>query len=313
MDRILKKPIVVTMLAVLCMVLWGSAFPAVKTGYRLFGIEHGTVPDKLVFAGMRFFIAGIALLLILLCMPGKRLKVKAKDLKHIVVLGLLQTFIQYLFFYIALSQMQGSKGSILNATGTFFVIILGHFLFKNEKLTKLKSLGCILGFAGIILINLSGKEDLSFRLTAEGFILFAALAFALGSIYSKMILKDLDAVTLTGYQLTFGGVLLLLVGLLQGGRLYQFSLTAGVLFAYLVLISSVGFAVWTLLIKYNDVTQIAIYNCLNPVFGTILSGIFLSESILKWKNLIALLLVVAGIYLVNTVNNKSNAKNTIQE
>lgn len=306
MDRILRKPIVVTMLAVLCMVLWGSAFPSVKTGYQLFGIEHGTVPDKLVFAGLRFFIAGVAILLILLCMPGKRLKVKLKDCRHIVVLGLLQTFIQYLFFYIALSQMQGSKGSILNATGTFFVVILGHFLIKEERLTWCKSLGCILGFAGIVLVNLSGKEDFSFHLTAEGFMLFAALAFALGSLYSKLVLKDMDAVVLTGYQLTFGGALLLLVGLLNGGRLYQFSFLAGVLFAYLVLISSVGFAVWTLLIKYNDVTRIAIYNCLNPVFGTILSGIFLSENILKWKNAIALLFVVAGIYLVNTVKNKSN-------
>lgn len=303
----LKKPVVVIAIALLCTFLWGSAFPAVKTGYRLFGIENGTVPDQLVFAGLRFFIAGAVLLIMVLCMPKNRLKMRGMDVKHIVVLGLLQTFIQYLFFYIALSQMEGSKSSIINATGTFFVVIIGHFVFKNERLNGRKSLGCILGFAGIVLINLSGKEDISFRLMAEGFMLLAALSFALGAIYSKMILKGMDAVVLTGYQLAFGGLLLLIVGLIKGGRVYPTSLTALVLFAWLVVISSAGFALWTLLIKYNEVTKMAIYNCLTPVFGTLLSGIFLSEKIVTGKNLLALLLVVAGIYLVNTVKRKRNA------
>ena len=130
-------------------------------------------------------------------------------------------------------------------------------------------------------------------------MLIAALTFALGSVYSKIILKDMDALVLTGYYLAFGGVLLLLVGFLMGGRLGYITTKGVILFAYLVFISSAAFGIWTLLIKYNEVTKISIFNCLTPVFGTILSGIFLSEDILKLKNLVALLLVVVGIYIVN--------------
>ena len=135
-------------------------------------------------------------------------------------------------------------------------------------------------------------------------MLMAALSFALGSVYSKIILKDMDALVLTGYQLFLGGALLLLVGLLQGGRLSHFSLEGILLFAYLVFISATAFGLWTLLLKHNEVTKVSIFNCLTPVFGTLLSGIFLSEDIFKLKNLMALLLVVAGIYLVNSIGKR---------
>ncbi len=300
MDRILKKPIVVISLAVLCTALWGSAFPAVKTGYELFAIQNGTEVDKMIFAGMRFFIAGLVVLLVVLSIPGKRLTLKRQDYGKVAILGVVQTFIQYFFFYISLSNLAGSKGSILNATGTFFVVILSHFIFQDEKLNIRKSLGCILGFVGIVVVNLTEGIDLSFHMQAEGFMLLAALSFALGSIYSKLILKGMDALVLTGYQLAFGGLLLLLTGFIGGGSIGTITLQGSLLFAYLVLISSVGFGVWTLLIKYNPVTKISIYNCLTPVFGTILSGIFLSEGIMKLNNLLALIGVVMGIYLVNS-------------
>ena len=304
MDRILRKPLVVTLLAVLCTILWGSAFPSVKVGYELFHIQNGTTGDKLVFAGMRFFMAGVVILLLLLLVCKKSLKVQRKYYKNIALLGILQTFLQYFFFYIALSNMSGSKGSIINATGTFFVVLLGHFILANEKLNLNKVVGCLLGFLGILLINLTGETDFSFHMTAEGFMLLAALSFALGSIYSKMIVKDMDALILTGYQLVLGGILLLVVGFLKGGSIGYLSVEGIFLFFYLVFISAVGFGVWTLLIKYNNVTKISISNCLTPVFGTILSGVFLSEDILKLKNLLALLLVVIGIYLVNYYGKK---------
>lgn len=304
MSKILRKPLVVIMLAVFCTALWGSAFPAVKTGYELFSIQDGSVADKLVFAGMRFGIAGLVILLIVRFIPGKSLKIRSKDYKGIVLLGLVQTFAQYFLFYIALSNMSGSKGAILNATGTFFIVIFSHFLIANERLTVYKTAGCLFGFSGIVLINLSGESMAGFHLYAEGFMLLAALASAIGSIYSKVLLKDMDALVLTGYQLFLGGALLLLIGLMQGGRLGAISLQGILLFAYLVFISSAAFGIWTLLIKYNEVSKVSIYKSLTPVFGTILSGIFLSEEIVNLKNLIALLLVVTGIYLVNAYKSR---------
>ncbi|MFZ1872391.1 MAG: EamA family transporter, partial [Chania sp.] len=69
----------------------------------------------------------------------------------------------------------------------------------------------------------------------------------------------------------------------------------------LVLLSSVAFALWSLLLKYNRVGMVAPFNFLIPVSGAVLSAIFLNESIMEWRNVLALLLVCGGIWLVNKI------------
>jgi drug/metabolite transporter (DMT)-like permease len=70
----------------------------------------------------------------------------------------------------------------------------------------------------------------------------------------------------------------------------------------MVLLSSAAFALWTILLKYNRVGLVTVFNFLVPIFGAILSAIFLGESILEWKNVIALILVCSGIWLVTKEN-----------
>lgn len=59
----MNNKILVTALAIFCNILWGSAFPFVKIGYEQFGITTQT-SDKIVFAGIRFCIAGLILLVV---------------------------------------------------------------------------------------------------------------------------------------------------------------------------------------------------------------------------------------------------------
>ncbi|MBP9905368.1 MAG: EamA family transporter, partial [Rhodoferax sp.] len=66
----------------------------------------------------------------------------------------------------------------------------------------------------------------------------------------------------------------------------------------LVLLSSVAFGLWTILLKYNRVGMVTVFNFLIPIFGAMLSAVFLGERILEWKNVIALVLVCSGIFLV---------------
>jgi drug/metabolite transporter (DMT)-like permease len=80
------------------------------------------------------------------------------------------------------------------------------------------------------------------------------------------------------------------------------------LLLYLALLSSVAFAVWSLLLKHNPVGMIAAFNFLIPVFGVSLSAVFLGESMLRWSYLIALILVCAGIGLVTRPNAPPNGK-----
>ncbi len=71
----------------------------------------------------------------------------------------------------------------------------------------------------------------------------------------------------------------------------------------MALLSSAAFSLWNLLLKYNKVGPVSVYNFLTPIFGSILSAIFLGENIFEFKNMIALVLVCLGIWMVNKQKN----------
>lgn len=111
---------------------------------------------------------------------------------------------------------------------------------------------------------------------------------------------------ITGYSLFIGGILLVLLGEVFGGHVYHFTLTSSFTLIYLALLSSIAFSLWNLLLKYNNVGLVSVYNFLIPIFGSVLSAIFLGETIFELKNIVALILVCIGIWMVNTVGNNAN-------
>lgn len=301
-----RKNIIV--LAVICTLLWGSAYPAIKIGYELFNIVGNDIGSKLIFAGYRFFLAGVFVLLLQIIRGSKVFNLNPKELGQVTILGLGQTTLQYIFFYIGLSYTTGVRGAIINGTGTFFSILLAHFIYKNDKLNYNKVLGCIVGFSGVIIVNLGGTSVLegSFSFKGEGFIMIAAFLLSISSIYGKKITQNKDASTVTGYQLAIGGLILTILGYVFGGHLSNFTVKSSMLLLYMALLSSVAFALWSQLLKYNKVGIIAVFNFLVPIFGTILSAIFLKENIFDIKILIALILVCTGIYLVYRKKENNN-------
>ena len=294
---------VVILLATLCCLLWGSAYPAIKNGYALFAIAADDIPSKMVFAGYRFIAAGGLLLLMAVLTRRPIFGLSWHKLRQITTLGLTQTSLQYVFFYIGLAYTTGVKGSIMNATGTFFSVLLAHFIYHNDRLSWNKVLGCAVGFVGVMVVNFNDSLlDFHFTLAGEGSVVMAAFILSAASIYGKKVSQDMDSIVLTGYQLAIGGIALTLGGYVFGGTLSGFSWKASALLVYLVLLSSVAFALWTILLKYNRVGLVTIFNFLIPIFGALLSAAFLGESILEWKNVLALVLVCGGIFLVTKEN-----------
>jgi len=286
--------------ATLCCLLWGSSYPAIKNGYELFHIATDDIPSKVVFAGYRFLFAGVLLLLFALAQRKPIGRLSAMQFGQLTVLGLTQTTLQYTFFYIGLAYTTGVNGSIMNATGTFFSVLLAHFIYQNDKLSYNKSLGCILGFAGVMLVNFhSGMRDFVFVWNGDGFIVLAAFILSAATLYGKRISQTVDPTVMTGWQLAIGGAALLIGGYLSGGTLEVHSLSAVAILGYLTLLSSVAFALWSMLLKVNRVSMIAPFNFVIPVAGTVLSAIFLGENILDIKYAVALVLVCSGIWWVN--------------
>ncbi len=283
------------LLAVFCNVLWGSAYPGIKLGYQSFSIE--TVPQILLFAGLRFAIAGL-ILIVFTSIKNKKIQVpQKKNVPFLVMLAVVYTAIQYFFFYLGLSKTSGTNGSIVNSTSTFMAVIIAHFVYKNEKMTLAKIIGTIVGFAGVLMVTLSGgSADVSFM--GEGFIVIGALAFVIGSMLSKKLTQRENSNTVAMYNLLIGGLVLIIVGL-AGGRLETVTWSGVLGLAYLCMLSVGAYSIWTWLLTFNPVSKISIYNFIIPVVGTILSGLFLEENIFELKYLISLILVCAGIIIVN--------------
>lgn len=299
MEKRLQNPAVVCVLALICCGLWGSAFPSVKIGYEWFGIE-GT-GSQILFAGYRFFLAGV-LTFIAGCILEKRiLMMKSSSIPYVLRQGLLQTTVQYVCFYVGLAHTTGTKGSIINASNAFISIAAAHFMLKSEKMTWKKGIGCGLGLAGIIVINLvPGAWGTGFSLNGEGLIFLCSAAYGISTVLLKMISDKESPMTITAYEILLGSIFLIVIGLFLDGHVGSFTVKSTVLLIYLALLSAAAFSIWTVLLKYNPVGKVAVYGFTIPIFGTIFSAIILGEQIFSLRSLSALVLVSAGIIMVNS-------------
>lgn len=288
--------------ALLCCGLWGSAFPCVKIGYELFGIQSAGSASLILFAGCRFLLAGLQAVGLRSLLQRRLMVPKPQNWGLVVRLCLAQTVSQYLFFYIGLANTTGVKSSILNGMGVFFSLLVAGLWFRSETLTANKLAGCAVGFLGVLAVNLTGQGlDFSFTLTGEGFILLSSLCSAVAASLVGRYSQREDPVVLSGWQFIVGGAIMIVCGFLAGGRLMQVSLVGIAMLFYLSLISSLAFSVWGILLKYNPVSRVTIFGFMRPVFGVILSGLLLAEGsqAFNFRNLAALVLVCAGILLVN--------------
>lgn len=239
---------------------------------------------------------------------GKWLRPRRKALGKIARLALLQTALQYFFFYIGLAHTSGVKGSIIVGTNSLLAILTAALIFKQEKLTAGKIAGCLVGLAGVTLANLDGSGiGLDMTLTGEGFVLLSVVSYAFSSVLMKVYSREDDPVMLSGWQFIAGGILLICLGLSLGGRIQlpateTASLTPAIgVLAYLAFLSAAAYTIWGILLKYNPVSKVTIYGFSNPVIGVFLSAVLLGEGgqAFTLKNLGALALVCAGILIVN--------------
>lgn len=297
----MKKTIVVCIGAMICCVLWGSAFPCIKLGYSFMQIAGNDTATQILYAGLRFTLAGVLTVLIGSVSYRKFLIPKKKSIGKIFCLSMLQTVLQYLFFYIGLAHTSGVKASIIEGLNVFVAILVASLIFRQENLTSEKILGCILGFAGVVLVNISGKQvDFNLSLLGEGFIFFSTIAYAFSSVLMKKYSREENPVLLSGWQFVTGGIIMMLAGFLMGGRIQIFTAKSVGMLIYLAMVSAVAYSLWSLLLKYNPISRVAVYGFMNPVCGVLLSALLLDEAgMLSVNAVFALVLVCGGIYIVN--------------
>lgn len=302
-SSIFTKPYVLIFSALLCCALWGSASPAIKIGYQLLSVSG--VPSTILFAGVRFFMAGVITVFIYSLARRKFLYPKKENIPRVLTVSAFQTVIQYIFFYIGLANTTSVKGTIASGSSAFFCVLIASLVFKQEKLTLKKILACVLGFAGIIVVNLSGLT-LTMNFLGDGFVILSTVSYAFSSVLMKRFSKHEDPVVISGYQFIIGGAFMIILGLSLGGEI---SLSDGrgiALLIYLAFLSAIAYALWGLLLKFNPVSRVSIFSFTTPIFGTILSILLLpgTSGTSPINILVTLVLVSAGIFLLNYSGKK---------
>ena len=305
-SRLFTNPVFVVICALLCCALWGSATPFIKMGYAVM-FEGGSpdIPSTILFAGIRFALAGFITVLIYSIARKKVLYPKKENLTRVGIIALFQTIIQYFFFYVGLANTSGAKGTILSGSSSFFAILISTLIFKQEKLTVKKIVACLIGFAGIIAVNLNGL-DLNMNLMGDCFVIFSTVSLAFSSVLIKIFSKHEDPVVISGYQFMAGGAVMVTVGLILGGRVDLSSAKGVLILIYLAFLSAIAYALWGVLLKHNPVSKVTIFSFMTPVFGVILTKLMLPENsnVSPWNMVISLILVCIGVFLLNYTPHK---------
>lgn len=296
--KLLQKKTIACAAAVLCTMLWGTAFPFIKLGYRAFGVEEGDLGASLLFAGLRFSLAGV-LLLLFSTVKNRRFSLPEQgSLTAVLLLGGVQTFGQYLFTYIGIGYTTGANTSVITACASFLTVLGAAVFFRNERLTVLKIAGCALGFGGVLIMN--GTGGFALQTLLGDVLIFVSTVFAAGgNIIAKKVAAGRDPVNITAWQLLFGGAGLSVLGGVLGGRLSLHNGQGLLILLWLALVSAVAFSLWTALLKLHPAGRISVFNLLVPVFGTLLSGVLLGENVFRAELLLSLLMIASGIVLVN--------------
>lgn len=308
-EKFYRHPAAIFILATLSCLLWGSAFPSLKVSYAALDIGSAGYAVKLQFAGYRFFLAAVYLLVFVVA-TKRSLKIDASVIKSLIVLGLVQTSLQYLFFYNGLANTTGVKGSIMTSLGTFFSIVLPHFYYANDKMTKQKWAGLSLGFLGVIYINISkGPITGGFSFLGEGLLIMAALTGAVSSIMAKELSTRMDTVVMTCYQMFIGATAMIVFSWLNlGGNVIHMTPSLLPVFLHLALISSAGFGIWFTLLSKNTISRVSIYKFQIPIWGSMLSALIIPGETLSSETILSLVLVSSGIFLVNMPQRKKSVE-----
>ena len=227
-----KADLKTLVLALVVMALWGSLFPFIKIGYSVFGIDSTSIPNILMFAGVRFTLSGIPVIGVS-AMKKDKLADK-KSIVYILLAGLFSIVLHYAFTYIGLGITDGSKTSIIKQLGTLLYVCFAFLFIKSEKFSILKIVGALVGFTGIAVINLVGS-GFSFSL-GDFVIILASVCTVVSSIIIKLKLEKESPLAITGISQLAGGIVLLVAGFAMGADMLTFDLKSTLVFAYICIV-----------------------------------------------------------------------------
>ncbi len=282
-------------LLTLLSIIWASAFFNIKIATESFG--------PMTIAFLRVFFGSIPVLI--LCFYKKiAIEAFSKDWHWFMLIGLINLVIPFFLIAYGVKSVQSNLAAILMSTTPLSSTILGHFYTKNEKFNFAKTVGILIGFAGIVYLfsdNILIDEN---NFLSAILILVGSTCYVIGGVLTLKISKKKNE-NVTGSILIWATLILFpLMCLLETPLENTPSINSTMSVIYLGIVPT-GVA-WLLrfkILKKNGLIFQSQVSYLIPIFGIILGYIFLSE-LITYKVLISLLAVVVGIYFVRKADTK---------
>ena len=302
MDNFLKST---TFRAILACMLWSTAFVGVKIGLRY----H----TPLQFAGIRFFISGLMILLFL----GK-FRLFLYNLKTywrlILKLSIVQVFFIYAFFYSGINLVPSSLAAMIIGSQPLFIAIVSHFSLKNDKMTLLKTSSILIGVVGISIITL-GRQKVEFKgeleLLGIALLLINNIISGFANIIVSKSPAKISPMVLSSSSLMIGGLMLLIVSIpVEGLTLGPFPLTYYYALAWLSFLSAAAITIWYALLKRPGVkvSILNVWKFLIPVLGAILGWIIMADENPDVVSIIGMVAISISLLLLNYSNRKNSKK-----
>ena len=310
-DFFIKNKVGVFLTALFCTVCWGLCYPLIKLNQNYFSVESTDIFSQFFLAGVRMTFSGILIFIICFitksfCLPEK------KQWTGVIFITLFQTIIHYALTYLGQGMTDGSKTPILKEISAFFIILIMNFVSKDDKLTLNKIIGCLLGFSGVVIINLSGGFNFNIQ-PGDIIIIGAALSNAIGQVFLKFSSSSARSpFTIVAFSHFTGGLIMLLIGIIGGGKLIATGTASYFLLIAIVFTTAIPYMLWSQLYKYNKASIMSVYCLMTPMFGMLFTSLFYGNSnVFSLYSVGALVLISLGILCVNLhFGKKSNSINS---
>ncbi len=294
-----------TFRAILASLLWSTAFVGVKIG-----LEYHT---PLQFAGIRFFISGIIILLVFKKFKQYIAEVK-QHWKLVLALVLVQIFAQYALFYTGIDMVPSALAAMIIGSQPLFIAIVAHFSLQNDKMSPLKAWSILLGVVGIAIITL-GRQKIEFRGELELLGISLLLINNIISGYANVIIskssKGISPMVLSSSSLIGGGLLLFIVSIpVEGLSVGPFPAAYYYSLAWLSFLSAAAITIWYALLKRPGVkvSILNVWKFLIPVAGAILSWVILVNEKPDIPSIVGMVVIAGSLLSLNYANWKARKK-----
>lgn len=287
------------------MLLWGSLFPSIKIGYKVFGINTNSIADILMFAALRFVVCGAIVCTAAYIFKSHISTPKMRNVLNICLMGIFAVVLHYGFTYVGLSKTEGSKTAILKQLAPLLFACFSFLFIENEKFSVAKIAGALIGFCGVIAINIGT----SFNGFAVGdmLIIAASICTVISMTISGKTTKQSSPLWITGISQLFGGIVMFAAAVSAGANIPVFTIKSTLVFTYICIASITGYTLFYYVQRSAELSRLFIIKFAEPLFACIFSALLLGENIFKIQYLIAFTLISIGIILGNKISSKSGS------